>query len=65
MTWAQMGCTPEELARRQNVCTRINKLWDKRQKCTDEKTRKQIDRKIAVLTRQEAPWLRRIAWFAY
>lgn len=65
MTFKAMGCTPEETARRQDVCARLNVLWGKREKCTDDKTRMRIDRKIDAIRRQEAPWMRDAAYFLY
>ena len=65
MTFKQMGCNPEETARRQAVCARLNVLCHKRDHTDDEKTRKRIDRSIKVLLRQERPWMKDIAYFAY
>lgn len=65
MTWAQMGCTPAETQRRQEVCARMNTLWHKRNSTEDTAAQKRLDRKIEVIRRQEAPWLRNIAYWLY
>ena len=65
MTWAAMKVDPAETARRQEVCTRLNILDSKRNRAEDEKTRKRITRKMDVIRRQEAPWLKDIAYWLY
>ena len=65
MTFKAMGCDPEETARRQAVCVRLNTLWTKRTRTDDEHKRKQIDRRIAVILRQERPWMKEAAYFLY
>lgn len=65
MTWAAMKVDPAETARRQDVCARLNALDSKRNRATDESTRKRITRKMDVIRRQEAPWLKDIAYWLY
>ena len=65
MTWAQMGCTPAETERRQAACMRMNKLWNKRNNTDDKATQKRLDREIDRMRRQEAPWLKDIAYWLY
>lgn len=65
MTFAQMGCDPAETERRISVCNKLNVLQHKRDRAEDPKTRKRIDRNIAVILRQERPWMKDVAFFAY
>ena len=65
MTWAQMKCTPAEVTRRQDACVRMNKLWSKRNSTDDTKERKRLDREIDRIRRQEAPWLKDVAYWLY
>ena len=65
MTWAAMKVDPAETARRQAVCVRLNILDSKRNRAEDEKTRKRIARKMDVIRRHEAPWLKDIAYWLY
>lgn len=65
MTWAQMGCSPEETTRRQDACMRMNKLWSKRNSTDDKATQKRLDREIDRIRRAEAPWLKDIAYWLY
>ena len=65
MTWAAMGCKPAETERRQAVCVRMNKLWDKRNHTDDKATRKRLDRELDRMRRAEAPWLKDIAYWLY
>lgn len=58
-------CDPAEAERRQAVCIRINILWDKLNACEDNAKRKQIEANLIKLKRQEAYWLKDIAYFAY
>ena len=64
MTFQQMKCDPEEMARRIGVCERLNILWYKRQ-AADEQKVKRIDRRINEIRRQEAPWMKDVAFFLY
>ena len=64
MTFKQMGCDPEETARRVSVCERLNILCEKRRNA-DQHDAKRIDRKIAVILRNERPWMKDVAFFAY
>lgn len=65
MTFKQMGCTPEETERRISVCNRLNVLAHKKVQTEDKATAKRIDRSIAVILRQERPWLKDMAYFLY
>ena len=65
MTFNAMGCTPEETERRIAVCSRLNVLAHKKAHTDDGATAKRIDRSIAVILRQERPWLKDIAYFLY
>lgn len=65
MTWAQLNVSPEETLRRQEACSRLNVLWHKRERTEDRNAIKRIDRKIEVIRRQEAPWLKDIAYWLY
>lgn len=65
MTWAGMKVDHAELIRRQAACDRLNKLWSKRNSTEDPKTRKRLDREIDRVRRQEAPWLKDIAFWLY
>ena len=64
MTFKQMGVDPEETARRQSVCERLNILWHKRQTAEPQKV-KRIDRSIALILRAERPWMKDAAYFLY
>ena len=59
------GCDPAETARRQEVCVRFNILFDKLNACDDDGKRKRIEANLKKLKRQEAPWLKDIAFFLY
>lgn len=65
MTFKQMGCNPAETERRIAVCARLNVLAHKKEHTDDPKARKRIERNIAVILRQERPWMKDIAFFAY
>lgn len=65
MTFKEMGCTPAETARRQAVCTRLNVLAHKKAHTDDQAKRKRIDRTIAVILRQERPWMKDVAFYLY
>ena len=65
MTFKDMKCDPVETARRQEVCARLNVLWFKRERTEDSKKRKSIDRRINLIKRQEAPWMKEAAFFLY
>lgn len=65
MTFKAMGCTPEETERRIAVCSRLNVLAHKKAHTDDKAKAKRIDRSIAVILRQERPWLKDIAFFLY
>lgn len=65
MTFKAMGCSPEETDRRIAVCSRLNVLAHKRAQTDDKTKAKQIDRRIAVILRQERPWLKDAAYFLY
>ena len=64
MTFKQMGVDPEETARRQSVCERLNILWHKRQTAEPQKV-KRIDRSNALILRQERPWMKDAVYFLY
>ena len=64
MTWAQMKCDPAEVTRRQAVCVRLNKLYDKRQDA-DPETVKRIDREFRAIKGAESHWLKEAAYFLY
>ena len=65
MTFKQMGCDHAETERRIAVCTRLNVLAHKKAQTEDKAKAKRIDRSIAVILRQERPWLKDIAYFLY
>jgi len=65
MTFKAMGCDPQETERRIAVCSRLNVLAHKKAHTDDRAKAKRIDRSIAVILRQERPWLKDIAFFAY
>lgn len=65
MTWAAMKVDPAETCRRQNVVTRINTLWYKRNHTEDVKKQKRIDREINRIRADESGWLRDAAFFMY
>lgn len=65
MTWQSMACTPQERARRIAVCNRLNVLAHKKAQTDDKAKAKRIDRSIAVILRQERPWMKDIAFFLY
>lgn len=65
MTYAQMGCNPEETARRQGVVAKMNLLYDKSNATEDEKKRKRYKHSLDVIRRRESWWLREIAFFLY
>lgn len=65
MTWAAMKVSPTEVERRQAVCVRMNKIWNKRNHTEDKQTQKRLDREIDRMRRQEAPWLKDIAYWLY
>ena len=65
MTFKAMGVSHAETIRRQEVCSRLNVLWFKREHTEDAKKRKSIDRRIDQIKRQEAPWMKDIAFFLY
>lgn len=65
MTFKAMGCAPQETERRKAVCARLNVLAHKRDTAQDETKRKRIDRSIAIILRQERPWLKDIAFYLY
>lgn len=65
MTWASMKVDPAELARRQDACTRLNKLWAKREHTDDQKTRKRLDRDINRIRANESFWLKDAAYWLY
>lgn len=65
MTWQEMACTPQERARRIAVCNRLNVLAHKKAQTDDKAKAKRIDRSIAVILRQERPWMKDIAFFLY
>ena len=65
MTFKAMNCNPAETTRRKEVCARLNVLWFKREHTDDEAKRRRIDRNIAVILRQERPWMKDAAFFLY
>lgn len=65
MTFKAMGVDHAEQVRRQEVCARLNVLWFKREHTEDPKKQKSIDRRIEQIRRQEAPWMRHVAFFLY
>jgi hypothetical protein len=65
MTFKQMGCDPAETERRIAVCSRLNVLAHKKAQTDDKAKAKSIDRRIAVILRQERPWMKDIAYFLY
>ena len=65
MTFKAMGCNPQETERRVAVCTRLNVLAHKKAQTADKATAKRIDHSIAVILRQERPWLKDVAYFLY
>ena len=65
MTFKQMGCTPAETERRIAVCNRLNVLAHKKAQTEDKAKAKRIDRSIAVILRQERPWMKEAAYFLY
>ena len=65
MTFNQMKCDHAEQTRRQEVCSKLNVLWNKRERTDDTAKRKRIDRAIAVILRQERPWMKDVAYFLY
>jgi hypothetical protein len=60
-----MGCDPKETERRIAVCSRLNVLAHKRARTDDKAKAKRIDRSIAVILRQERPWLKDVAYYLY
>jgi hypothetical protein len=65
MTFKAMGCDAQETERRIAVCTRMNVLAHKKAHTADKATAKRIDRNIAVILRQERPWMKDIAFYLY
>lgn len=65
MTFKAMGCDPEETARRQGVCVRINLLYDRLTGCMDQAKRKRIEREMRQIKRDESGWLKEAAYFLY
>lgn len=65
MTFKQMGCDPQETERRMAVCARLNVLAHKKAHTEDKAKAKRIDRNIAVILRQERPWMKDVAYFLY
>lgn len=65
MTFKQMGCDHAETERRIAVCTRLNVLAHKKAHTEDKAQAQRIERRIAVILRQERPWMREAAWFLY
>lgn len=65
MTFKQMGCDPQETERRMAVCARLNVLAHKKAHTEDKAKAKRIDRSIAVILRQERPWMKDVAYFLY
>lgn len=65
MTFKAMGCDPQETERRIAVCSRLNVLAHKMAHTEDKAKAKRIERNIAVILRQERPWLKDIAYFLY
>lgn len=65
MTWAQMGVSPAETTRRQNVVVRLNLLWSKRNKTDDVQKQKRLDKEINRIRSDESYWLKEVAFFMY
>jgi hypothetical protein len=65
MTYKAMGCDPKETERRMAVCSRLNMLAHKKAHTEDKSKAKRIDRSIAVILRQERPWMKDIVYFLY
>ena len=65
MTFKAMGCDPAETARRQDVCSRINVLWHKRQTTEVPHKQKRIDREISRIKANESYWMKEAAYFLY
>ena len=65
MTFKQMGCDPKETERRIAVCARLNVLAHKKERTDDKAKAKRIERNIAVILRQERPWMKDITYFLY
>lgn len=65
MTWAAMKVDPAETERRQTVCVRLNKLWNKRNRTDDKKVQKRIDREINRIRANESSWLKPVAYWLY
>lgn len=65
MTWAAMKCNPEETARRQEVCNRMNTLYNRRNHTDDKAKQKRIDRELSRIRANESFWLKEAAYFLY
>ena len=65
MTFKAMDCSQQERERRIAVCTRLNVLAHKKAHTDDKAKAKRIERNIAVIVRQERPWMKDIAYFLY
>ena len=65
MTFKAMGCNPEETERRIAVCARLNVLAHKKAHTDDKAKAKRIERNIAVILRQERPWMKEAAYWLY
>ena len=65
MTFKEMGCSPDETERRIAVCSRLNVLAHKKAHTADKAKAKRLDRSIAVILRQERPWMKEIVYFLY
>lgn len=64
MTFGEMRCDAAERERRIAVCTRLNVLAHKRERVEPAQA-KRIDRTIAVILRQERPWMKEAVYFLY
>lgn len=64
MTFSEMRCDAAERERRIAVCARLNVLAHKREQVEPAQA-KRIDRTIAVILRQERPWMKEAVYFLY
>lgn len=62
---AMNGVSTQEQERRMDAVNRMNILYCKKQVCEDEGKRKNIERKIKQIARQEQSWMKNVAFFLY
>lgn len=65
MTFKAMGCDAQETERRIAVCTRLNVLAHKKAHTDDKAKAKRIERTMAVILRQERPWMKDAEYWLY